>query len=1218
MPVVIKRWHLDVVSAYKRTDKASELGVASIYASRRVMDEFHALIAQTQLMGLEFDNPYTGGKEKFPETAEQFTARHLHLLARPEQENTTGMMELLRHYLPYKLVDDENGNRHGEVDMLEDDYHQTSNWIAALRCLVKNTVGGAVTTVHSQGGYGGKTPPPKTEVPERRVILIDQAGLQWQGDYRNTGGLFFYPYENSEHLEQLPSGYKEWQERTFKAMYGFDRPQVPIKKILVVWDVEVSRHGDVDRAKPVSGVLDLDSLTLAFAVEFRQALDAVVAQGVQDPISFKFLKAGFGAFASGLNNWKVPVELEIARLDGILMALQAIQKLHQDPSIVLGMIKKLELPYSDSIDNNVKQCLQCINMVVTSLGLEFGRCDGVDALEKSFYYSPTDGKLYPYVDALTTCGDPHVLIGNEFPPQSVDAMITGNAFTKHMNPGANVSIECSELNDYISTASLQQRSLPRSPDGFRPFIFNCPFFQDNASPLFTRIPCSTPSVSSVVPPSEPPPSQFLAAQPHAAPADPIAISFTLSVVSAYAKKEEPPQWLNEASIYASERIMTEFHKLIAKTDLMGKPFNNPYTNQGETFPNNPEHFTARHLYILARAEASNTTGEMMMWQYLPYNQTTDAPGVYQYKLLVDNLVRDRAANLVASLRCLVKNTVGCAVTTADAKGGYYSERVKFPSPIRIIMVDQSGVQFQRDYRNTGGLFFYPDTNPENQGRLPSHYETWQQETFKAMYGFDRPIIDTHTRTIAVKWSLQDKNTYPKQYVYGNINLDAITQAFAIEFRQALDAIVAQGVTDSPINFKFLKAGLGAFSEGLDDGNVPGTLELARLGGILRVLNCIAELPLHERSFVLGAIKRLELPYSFNSYSSSSAEVATVLSNIESTVKSLGLIWGGAVAADALEQPQELWKSPGGQSYQYMTALTNCGDPHAAIGNEMYYSSEDGFNFSPRSVDAMLADNAYTKHLNAGANPKIKYVPSNDYTDAASLRLPHKKSRVGSTLRQPETSAADPKLQQSSSAQQLPEPPVGPPPPPSFFTPLPPSSAATVLIGQPQQRSSLDERFGAEPSQPTQGRNPGRHLVQQLFDGWTSRPEMTEGTKNSYIKLWNANEDVDTPPLLNRIAAVLDDYTKGYSRFSRFAHFHWNRHYVKEVNEIVQNIRSDNSEFKLPQVLDKIRDIMNKPDFNKSGSLARRVAFIGQKISEASEKSINDACPLQSLPPSLKL
>ena len=67
----------------------------------------------------------------------------------------------------------------------------TEDQIARIRCLVKgSTVVGKVTATHVYG-YGPRKAQELSK-PED-VIVIDQAGLQWQGDLRNTGGMFFYP-----------------------------------------------------------------------------------------------------------------------------------------------------------------------------------------------------------------------------------------------------------------------------------------------------------------------------------------------------------------------------------------------------------------------------------------------------------------------------------------------------------------------------------------------------------------------------------------------------------------------------------------------------------------------------------------------------------------------------------------------------------------------------------------------------------------------------------------------------------------------------------------------------------------------------------------------------------------------------------------------------------------------------------------------------------------
>ncbi len=173
-----------------------------INCPQRILTEFQNLLKGTEILGASFTNPYTGEIETIPSDPKELTARHLQIIARNEAVNTNGKMDV--------------GLYEGLL---------TADQIAKLRCLVKETTISGIVTAKKYGGYGG--PNPKvTEIPGgAKTIIIDQAGLQWQGDYRNTGGMFFYP-------ETADESYKQWQKESYKAMYGAERPERPNGKTM--------------------------------------------------------------------------------------------------------------------------------------------------------------------------------------------------------------------------------------------------------------------------------------------------------------------------------------------------------------------------------------------------------------------------------------------------------------------------------------------------------------------------------------------------------------------------------------------------------------------------------------------------------------------------------------------------------------------------------------------------------------------------------------------------------------------------------------------------------------------------------------------------------------------------------------------------------------------------------------------------------------------------
>ena len=385
---------------------------------------------------------------------------------------------------------------------------------------------------------------------------------------------------------------------------------------------------------------------------------------------------------------------------------------------------------------------------------------------------------------------------------------------------------------------------------------------------------------------------------------------TVEAVAAFGQDRHCPQYAQTVQLNCPESVLAEFKQLLHGTSILGSSFVNPYTHQEETFPTNVTELTARHLQILARNERVNTTGEMKTI-------------LYEGRLTEDQIGR---------LRCLVKASNVAGVVDSVSYGGFPMGRQIIKESQKTIVIDQSGLQWQKSFYNTGGMFFYP-SDPK-AGELPQRYDTWQSQMYKTMYGESRPK-DASTNTMGVTWNR----------VAGVIDLNQVAKAIEVEFSQALDAAVAQGNLslgpNEQINFKFLKAGMGFFADGLKGLDQP-LLENARLRGIAQALERIALLPEAERRIACGKVKQIELPFSTGD--------ASTLKKIETLIKDLGIQWGGTSTEDALAP------RPG-----YVNAITNCGDPHAMIGNEGRYSS----------VDAAISSNCLLQHLNPGFNARME-------------------------------------------------------------------------------------------------------------------------------------------------------------------------------------------------------------------------------------------------------
>lgn len=433
--------------------------------------------------------------------------------------------------------------------------------------------------------------------------------------------------------------------------------------------------------------------------------------------------------------------------------------------------------------------------------------------------------------------------------------------------------------------------------------------------------------------------------------------FYIEPVAAFSDKKPTN---NPASIFINcpATILNDFKNILSGTPILGAKYENPYTGEEEVFPEDVQQLTGWHLQVLARNEYMNVDGKMKV------------------ELYNDLLTSDQ----IAKIRCLVKATTVSGTVHATHTGGYRIPRQEFSHPIDNILIDQAGLQWQRDYRNTGGLHFYPDD--VNHKALPEGYASWQTTMYKTLYGFERPSTPSENK-LQVSWGK----------VKGYVDLSSVTNALAVEFSQALDAAVFQGnydLSDQSINFKFCRAGMGFFSSGLTTDSIH-KLRVARLEGIEKALQRIADLPSDERTDKLGKISRIVLPHSNEAPYSDE-----VLYRIGLLVKSLGLKWGGAPEEDPFKQ------EPG-----YVNATTNCADPHAMPGNEG----------GPSSVDACISYNANINNHNAAYNKtmQLRASPEFVFRDAISPREVLEEKSAPSVESGPASSTEDPSVKKEKGS-----------------------------------------------------------------------------------------------------------------------------------------------------------------------------------------------------------
>ncbi|CAB4958234.1 unannotated protein [freshwater metagenome] len=413
--------------------------------------------------------------------------------------------------------------------------------------------------------------------------------------------------------------------------------------------------------------------------------------------------------------------------------------------------------------------------------------------------------------------------------------------------------------------------------------------------------------------------------PPAEPPAEITIQPTQSLTQGYSSQNATGINPKIAFVICPSHILTAFRSLPGIQKCINMQLRNPYDSQQSIIlPANITEFNGKHLQVLARNESVNTDGIMKT-------------SLYGGVLSVEK---------IATIRCLVKNTTVVGITYPEKTGGYNGQYPP-PDPIVIddkdkkltIIVDQCGLQWQNSIYNTGALFFYPTEldntviyEGTNQGTTTTlgKYRQWQNDTYLKMYKEERPLVDAADRD--AKWTVMGQSI--------NGKLKSPVVGFKTEFMQAFDSVRFMADIHSnsikKVHFKFLRAGLGFFSENiLLHGDTPKNapnrtafLEKARLQGI-----CAGITTLGARDIMAKTkIEKIILPFqTFTIPEMNMFDEFLVTNN-----------------KDALEQ---------GLDPEVTIATTNCADPHAGPGNEGRY----------QSVDAAIASNTYVHHLNAAFN-----------------------------------------------------------------------------------------------------------------------------------------------------------------------------------------------------------------------------------------------------------
>ncbi|MFC3908747.1 DUF5617 domain-containing protein, partial [Legionella dresdenensis] len=99
---------------------------------------------------------------------------------------------------------------------------------------------------------------------------------------------------------------------------------------------------------------------------------------------------------------------------------------------------------------------------------------------------------------------------------------------------------------------------------------------------------------------------------------------------------------------------------------------------------------------------------------------------------------------------------------------------------------------------------------------------------------------------------------------------------------------------------------------------------------------------------------------------------------------------------------------------------------------------------------------------------------------------------------------------------------------------------------------------------------------------------------------------------NKACALLSDYTKGGSAALRFFCGHWNRHYIKEVDQILRQVKRGQL-----STLDELITVLRTIDPpNKAGSLTARTLFIVREHKKALQAPVVAPEPLTNTQPHL--
>jgi hypothetical protein len=861
------------------------LNLPLIVCPKNVLDYFRKIVSENkELLGLEITIWQKGQLNTItlPNNADEFKPIHLQLLTRSK----------VRYGHDYKV--------RGGKDTLKP---KLKMLMGKLDFLVKqNIVIGVVQATHI-GGYPENNE--QTPLPNggHKMIILDQAGIRFGG--YNLGPMF---YPDKQKDKALPEDFQEIGNEMHEALLGYKKPNKCSENVCI--DTTPVFNG----SEPLKGKLDLDILTEIFEHETAQIIESANI-GTKSELHLnnnnkialvRILKAGIGAYSAGFDE-KV---LGKARLQGITNFFKRLADCQESKRDLEDLLANEEV--------NIQHLINTINLTKVEGKEEIiilcNKCKSDSNLsnEERKTISTFIGNLQNEIDRfISHIGMLELPYTEEVDQSNVKQLKELEEILKYLkiNFGGAGQIDALSLpqsnfykdesnkrknnskngKKYIVVTTTCGNTSGRAGSGggvYGMFLKNCVNFKDKLDALDHYNDDGYKETKQYK--SKGAPELILQQEFNASS----RLKNTQQYGSFTAATFVPVSALSGSEIenfnvqYASEviggnrviyptRILEEFKKLVGENpSILGATYKNIYSNQNEVLPKKPSDFTIRDLYAIARC------------------------GTLRSQV-------DRST--LASFEFLIKFTAVTALVTTNK------------NKQEILVIDTSGFEWQNNFYNSGSIFFYPD-NPAD-AKLPNHYTDWQNKMYKLMSSRDRPTQPSSTNI--VRGSIQG--------VQGTFDLNLVQEGIKNEFlmnlRFANEAAEAKGKPNEKLDFRYLAAGMGIFSEGLTGRKYKNKCELykARLIGILDALEVLNDLPQDIRDQYISKIDIIRLPYSLDGIDKKDIEntFSPICKQIELLTQKMGIRFGGEDKIDAITEPAA---QPQDENTKIISASTSCGSP----------------------------------------------------------------------------------------------------------------------------------------------------------------------------------------------------------------------------------------------------------------------------------------------------